>query len=106
MTEQALWRAVITQALLDRHKPTAVTPNEAQKVRDEATRWLMGCPDLEQVCDFAEMDYNYIIDLARKMPDDQVQEMRRNCHLKKGAKKFNKKKKRGVKGGGVSGERV
>lgn len=94
MTEQAMWRAVITQALYDRHKPSAVTHNEAQKVQDEATRWLLGCQDLEEVCDLAGIDYNYVLDMARTISRERLQEMRRNCHAKREMLKFTKKRKK------------
>lgn len=62
--EPGLWRAVITQALMDAasksHKYTA------RRSKKAALQWLLGdSPDFESVCDNAGFDPDYVRTRAR-----------------------------------------
>jgi hypothetical protein len=57
--EPGLWKAVITQALMDAASKSA--KSEAQKSRREALEWLLGSSiDFEVVCDNAGLDPSYV----------------------------------------------
>lgn len=57
--EPGLWKAVITQALMD--AATKSHKSEAQKSRREALEWLLGTSsDFEVVCDNAGLDPGYV----------------------------------------------
>lgn len=51
--ERALWLAVIDQAVTD----AQYTGNDKylRRERDDALKWLQGCPDLEVICSFASV---------------------------------------------------
>ena len=57
--EPGLWRAVITQALMD---AASQSPKpDIQRARREALQWLLGhSGDFETVCDHAGMDPSYV----------------------------------------------
>lgn len=57
--EPGLWRAVITQALMD--AATASSKPEARKVRADAIQWLLSpSDDFDAVCDNAGLDPDYV----------------------------------------------
>ncbi|MFM9889755.1 MAG: hypothetical protein ACKVOE_03790 [Rickettsiales bacterium] len=57
--EPGLWRAVITQALMDAASQSH--KSEARRSRDDAIRWLMSdTSDFETVCDNAGLDPDYV----------------------------------------------
>jgi hypothetical protein len=57
--EPGLWRAVITQALMD--ASTDSRKPEARKVRADALAWLLTpSEDFDDVCDNAGMDPDYV----------------------------------------------
>lgn len=57
--EPGLWRAVITQALMD--AATASAKPEAKQVRSDAIRWLLSpSDDFDNVCDNAGLDPDYV----------------------------------------------
>jgi hypothetical protein len=69
--EPALWKAVITQALMDAASNSA--KSEAKKHRREALEWLLGeSSDFESVCDHAGLDPAYVRRRAREA-------LARNC---------------------------
>lgn len=69
--EPGLWRAVITQALMDAASKSH--KSEAQRRRSDAMQWLLSdsC-DFEAVCDNAGLDPDYVRSRARTA-------LRRNC---------------------------
>lgn len=57
--EQSIWRAVITQALMDAASQSRKT--EAKRSRNDALNWLLSdSRDFEAVCDNAGFDPGYI----------------------------------------------
>ncbi len=57
--EPGLWRAVITQALMDAASKSR--KSEARRSREAALHWLLGdSPDFETVCDNAGLDPDYV----------------------------------------------
>ncbi len=57
--EPSLWRAVITQALMDAASQSR--KSEARRTREDALRWLFSdSSDFEAVCDNAGFDPHYI----------------------------------------------
>jgi hypothetical protein len=57
--EPGLWRAVITQALMD--AASRSRKSEARRSREDALKWLLSNgPDFEVVCDNAGFDPGYI----------------------------------------------
>lgn len=57
--EQSIWRAVITQALMDAASQSRKT--EAKRSRNDALNWLLSnSNDFEAVCDNAGFDPGYI----------------------------------------------
>lgn len=57
--EPSLWRAVITQALMDAASQSKKP--DARKTREDALRWLLSdSRDLEAVCDNAGFDPDYV----------------------------------------------
>lgn len=57
--EQALWRAVITQALMDAASNSSKT--QTLQRRNEARKWLFsGSLDFNRVCDLAGLDPGYV----------------------------------------------
>lgn len=69
--EPSLWRAVITQALMD--AATASAKPDARRVRSDAVQWLLGnSEDFEYVCDNAGLDPDYVRSRARVA-------LQRNC---------------------------
>lgn len=57
--EPGLWRAVITQALMD--AASRSRKSEARRSREDAIRWLMSdTRDFETVCDNAGLDPDYV----------------------------------------------
>lgn len=62
--ESSLWRAVITQALMDAASRSRKT--EAIRHRQEALEWLLGITqDFEIVCENAGLDPDYVRTQAR-----------------------------------------
>lgn len=69
--EPGLWRAVITQALMD--AASRSRKSEARRSREDAIRWLMSdTSDFEAVCDHAGLDPDYVRSRA-------VQALKRRC---------------------------
>lgn len=69
--EPGLWRAVITQALMD--AATASHKAEAQRIRQDAISWLLSpSDDFDAVCDNAGLDPDYVRSRAAKAVE-------RNC---------------------------
>lgn len=69
--ETALWRAVITQALLDAASSSAKAEDRISKTR--ARNWLLnGGRDFDAVCMLAEMDPQYVRKKSREA-------LARNC---------------------------
>ncbi|MEJ0009845.1 MAG: hypothetical protein WDN72_04550 [Alphaproteobacteria bacterium] len=69
--EPGLWRAVITQALMD--AASRSRKSEARRIRSDAMSWLTsGSSDFEAVCDHAGLDPNYVRSRARNA-------LERNC---------------------------
>lgn len=69
--EAGLWRAVITQALMDAASQSR--KSEARRTREDAIRWLMSdTSDFETVCDNAGLDPDYVRGRA-------IQALRRGC---------------------------
>lgn len=69
--EPGLWRAVITQALMD--AATLSSKPEARRTRSEAVQWLLTpSDDFESVCDNAGLDPDYVRSRAANA-------LRRNC---------------------------
>jgi len=57
--EPGLWRAVITQALMDAASQSH--RSETRRTREDALRWLLGnSADFEAVCDNAGFDPSYV----------------------------------------------
>lgn len=57
--EPGLWRAVITQALMDAASNSRKV--EARRSREDALKWLLSdSPDFESVCDNAGFDPGYV----------------------------------------------
>ena len=57
--EQGIWRAVITQALMDAASQSQ--KSEARRTRSDALNWLLSnTSDFEAVCDNAGFDPDYI----------------------------------------------
>ena len=57
--EPGLWRAVITQALMD--AATASRKAEARRIRADAISWLLSpSDDFDAVCDNAGLDPDYV----------------------------------------------
>jgi hypothetical protein len=57
--EPSLWRAVITQALMD--AATASRKAEARRIRADAIDWLLSpSDDFDNVCDNAGLDPDYV----------------------------------------------
>lgn len=84
MSETALWRAVILQALFDCHNPTNTTINERKIVQDEANAFLDGGRDLMEICELAGLSYSKTVEriaYLRSNPE-YTQRIRRNCYLK------------------------
>ena len=62
--EPGLWRAVITQALMDAASNSAKP--DIQRARRDALQWLLShSSDFETVCDHAGMDPSYVRAKAR-----------------------------------------
>lgn len=62
--EPGLWRAVITQALMDAASNSR--KSEAKRTRKDALNWLLGdTPDFTVVCDNAGLDPDYVRTQAR-----------------------------------------
>lgn len=62
--EPGLWRAVITQALMDAASRSRKV--EARRARNDALAWLLsGESDFEAVCDNAGLDPDYVRSRAR-----------------------------------------
>ena len=69
--EPSLWRAVITQALMD--AATASRKTEARRIRSDALSWLLSpSDDFDNVCDNAGLDPDYVRTKARSA-------LQRNC---------------------------
>ena len=63
--EPGLWRAVITQALMDAASKSR--KSDARRSRHDALNWLLGeSNDFEAVCDNAGLDPDYVRTKARK----------------------------------------
>ena len=63
--EPGLWRAVITQALMD--AATQSSKSQARRARYDALHWLLSNDsDFETVCDNAGMDPDYVRCKARQ----------------------------------------
>ena len=63
--EPGLWRAVITQALMD--AASRSRKSEAKRSRNDAFNWLLSdSPDFESVCDNAGLDPDYVRTRARQ----------------------------------------
>jgi hypothetical protein len=63
--EPGLWRAVITQALMDASSESR--KSESKQARDVALKWLLGDSlDFEIVCDNAGFDPDYVRSRARE----------------------------------------
>ena len=63
--EQSLWRAVITQALMDAASKSA--KSEAKRARLEALEWLLSAsPDFEDVCEHAGFNPNYVREQSQR----------------------------------------
>lgn len=63
--EPGLWRAVITQALMDAASQSR--KSEAKRTRSDALHWLLGeGTDFETVCDNAGLDPDYVRTRARR----------------------------------------
>lgn len=63
--EPGLWRAVITQALMD--AANASSKSQARRSRADARAWLLGQgTDFELVCDNAGLDPDYVRSRARR----------------------------------------
>jgi hypothetical protein len=64
--EVSLNKAIILQAIID--ASNTCTSKEATKVANKAKGWLFGASQgLQQTCDFAELDHDYIIKVIAKM---------------------------------------
>ncbi len=69
--EPGLWRAVITQALMD--AATGSNKAEARRIRQDAIAWLLSpSDDFDAVCDNAGLDPDYVRSRA-------AQAVQRNC---------------------------
>lgn len=69
--EPGLWRAVITQALMD--AATGSNKAEARRLRQDALNWLLSpSDDFDAVCDNAGLDPDYVRTRA-------AQAVERNC---------------------------
>lgn len=69
--EPGLWRAVITQALMD--AATSSSKAEARRIRTDAIAWLLSdSSDFESVCDNANLCPDYVRSRARAA-------LERNC---------------------------
>lgn len=63
--EPSLWKAVITQALMDAASNS--NKSEAGKAKRDALTWLLSdSPDFEYVCDNAGLDPDYVRSKARE----------------------------------------
>lgn len=63
--EPGLWRAVITQALMD--AATQSRKSQAKRARSDALHWLLSDDsDFETVCDNAGLDPGYVRNRARQ----------------------------------------
>lgn len=70
--EPGLWRAVITQALVDAASKSR--KSEAKRSRNDALTWLLGNDrDFEAVCDHAGFDPSYVRRRAKEA-------LARGCH--------------------------
>jgi len=71
--EQTLYMCVILQALLDATKPSYDgEPEESILERDRAKAWFFASvgvtsEDFKMVCDYADVDYNYMREFAFKV---------------------------------------
>lgn len=75
--ERSLWRAVITQALMDAGSNSM--KKDACYERAQAIAWLAGAsPDFHTVCSLADMDTNYIKKKAKEA-------IKRGCMWRKDA---------------------
>lgn len=84
---RALWKAVITQALMDAGSNSKKL--EFKKAKAHAISWLNGdSDDFYQVCIMADMDPDYVKKQA-------AEAIKRGCKWKKESNPFLKKKKRG-----------
>jgi len=82
---QALWRAVITQALMDAGNNFKNPENK--NVKAHAVSWLSGySDDFQQVCIMADMNPNYVKQKA-------VEAIKRGCKWRKEKNPFIKEKK-------------
>lgn len=69
--EQALWTAVITQALMDASSGSA--KSDARKDKNRALHWLETADlDFQDVCDLAGLDPSYVTHRAQRA-------LERNC---------------------------
>lgn len=69
--EQALWTAVITQALMDASSGSA--KSDARKDKTRALHWLASADlDFQDVCDLAGLDPSYVTHRAQRA-------LERNC---------------------------
>jgi hypothetical protein len=67
MSEIALFRAVVLHALSDATKPNGCG-RDARRERSRAQEWLLsGSRDFREVCHFAELDPDYILDKAKAL---------------------------------------
>jgi len=83
--EKALWRAVITQALMD--AGSLSSKREMKYHKAQAISWLSGTsPDFKQVCEMADMDYEYVREKAK-------QAIARGCSWRNSVKKPTRGKK-------------
>ena len=63
--EPGLWRAVITQALMD--AATQSRKSHAKRAKTDAVKWLTSdASDFETVCDNAGLDPDYVRDNAKR----------------------------------------
>lgn len=68
---QGMWRAVITQALIDAASQSKKKQERMHKIR--AVKWLTsGSDDFYQVCWYANMDPKYVMKQAQEA-------LKRNC---------------------------
>jgi hypothetical protein len=73
--EKSLWRAVITQALMDAGSNS--TKREMRLIQAQAISWLSGMsPDFKEVCDLADYSPEHVRKKAREAID-------RNCEWRK-----------------------
>jgi len=95
-SEVSLWRAVITQALMDAKSNSK--KNSFIKAKKEAISWLLGgSDDFILVCELADLDSKYVMNNAKKAIDRGCvwRKINHNSHrkpLKKTKKKHNSSK--------------